>query len=65
MKDEEEKKPEQEHQGKISKADQEYLRKAEEELPDANKFVENTDALIAGVDPQQHDQEDTDKESKS
>jgi hypothetical protein len=32
------------------------LRKAEDELPDANKFVENTDALIGDVDPHQRSQ---------
>lgn|GEM_PF-3821617 len=33
--------------------DDDELRKAEDELPDANKSVENTDALIGDVDPHQ------------
>lgn len=32
-------------------SDQEYLRKAEDELPDGNQTAENTDALIGDVHP--------------
>jgi len=32
-------------------SDQEYLRKAEDELPDGNQMPENTDAVIGDVHP--------------
>ncbi len=36
--------------------DQDELRKAEDELPDANKFVDSTDELLGDVHPIDRDQ---------
>jgi hypothetical protein len=46
----------------------EYLEKAADELPDANKSVENTDAIIGDVHPTERSQtaqEETNAESQN